>query len=397
MLGYQHAALPRAAVLRIIEVTNVDFSLRHFLLPLMRGIRARGHEVIGVAAEGPLLAIPRAEGFRVEALPLARSLSPVAQAQAFRALLALFRRERPDLVHAHMPISGFLARAAARAAGVPHIAYTCHGFLFNQPGPAWRRAASLAMEWSAGQITETFLTVSLEEAADARRLGLSRHPIAVGNGRDPAIFRPNAEARRRIRAELGVADDRVVVTVVSRLVRHKGYPELLAAMQDVPADLWVVGERLASDHGEDVEAYFESAALGDRLRRLGYRDDVAAIMAASDIFVLPSHFEGLPMSVIEAMLCGLPVVATNIRGPREQIVDGETGLLVQPAQVAPLTLALARLAADADLRRRMGAAGRERAARLYDEAAVTGRTLDLLSISISPATASAVRAAVPQL
>ena len=366
--------------MRIIEVTNVDFSLRHFLLPLMRGIRARGHEVIGVSADGPLLSVPRAEDFRVEALPLARSLSPVAQAKAFRALLELFRRERPHMVHAHMPISGFLARAAAKAAGVPHIAYTCHGFLFNQPGPAWRRAASLAMEWSAGRVTETFLTVSEEEAADAKRLGLSAHPVAILNGRDPAIFRPDPDARRRIRAELGVPSDRVVITVVSRLVRHKGYPELLAAMQDVPADLWVVGERLLSDHGEDMEVYFDKAALGDRVRRLGYRDDVAAILAASDIFVLPSHFEGLPMSVIEAMLCGLPVVATNIRGPREQVVDQETGLLVPPAQVAPLALALTRLAGDAELRKRMGIAARERAVGLYDEAAVTARTLDLLGV-----------------
>ena len=187
-------------------------------------------------------------------------------------------------------------------------------------------------------------------------------------------------ARRCIRAEFGVPDDRVVITVVSRLVRHKGYPELLAAMRDVPAELWVVGERLLSDHGEDMEAYFEKAPLGNRVRRLGYRDDVAAILAASDIFVLPSHFEGLPMSVIEAMLSALPVVATDIRGPREQVVDGETGLLVPPAQVGPLAAALARLASDAALRQRMGTAARERAARLYDEAAVTARTLDLLGI-----------------
>jgi UDP:flavonoid glycosyltransferase YjiC (YdhE family) len=127
--------LPQSCFLLIIEVCNVDFSLRHFLLPLMRGLRARGHEVCGVCADGALLDEVRAEGFRVEALPLARSFSPVAQLRAFVALYRLFRRVRPDLVHAHMPISGFLARLAARAAGVPRVAYTCHGFLFNQPGP----------------------------------------------------------------------------------------------------------------------------------------------------------------------------------------------------------------------------------------------------------------------
>jgi glycosyltransferase involved in cell wall biosynthesis len=366
--------------MKIIEITNVDFSLRHFLLPLMRGARARGHTVIGACADGPLLFDIRAEGFRIETPPLARSLSPIAQARALRALITLFRAEKPDLVHAHMPISGFLARIAARAAGVPHIAYTCHGFLFNQPGPWPRRAASLAMEFTAGRVTDIFTTVSTEEAADAARLRIARAPIAVGNGRSPAIFRPDPEARARIRAELGIPDSEIIVTAISRLVRHKGYPELLAAMETVPATLCVVGTRLASDHGEDMEPYFAAAGLGPRLRRLGYRADVAAILAASDIFVLPSHFEGLPMSVIEAMLCGLPVVATDIRGPREQVVHGETGLLVPPATVAPLADALTRLATDPILRARMGEAGLARARALYDEDLVVGRTLDVLGL-----------------
>ena len=369
---------PNRPPVKILEVANVDFSLRHFLLPLMRGLRARGHEVVGVAAEGPLLDVARAEGFRIVALPLARSLSPAAQWRAFRALLALFRAERPDVVHAHMPISGFLARLAARAAGVPRVAYTCHGFLFNQPGPWPRRAASLAMEWLGGRLTDIYLTVSGEEAADARRLRISWRAVAVGNGRDPARFRPDSAARDRVRRDLGVAANAVVVIAVSRLVRHKGYPELLAAMRDVPAELWVVGERLASDHGEDMEPYFAASGLGVRLRRLGYRDDVPALLAAADIFVLPSHFEGLPMSVIEAMLCGLPVVATDIRGPREQVVADRTGLLVPPMQAAPLASALARLAADPALRASMGKAGRARALARHDEAAVVAHTLDLL-------------------
>ncbi len=367
--------------MKIVEVTNVDFSLRHFLLPLMRGARARGHEVVGVSADGALLEEVRAEGLRVEALPLARSLSPRAQWTALWAMVRLLRREKPDLVHAHMPISGFIARLAARIAGVPRVAYTCHGFLFNQPGPWSRRALGLAMEWLGGRLTDVTLTVSTEEARDARRLWIARDAVAVGNGRDPERFRPEPVARARMRAELGVAADAVVVVIVSRLVRHKGYPELLAAMRDVPgAELWVVGERLLSDHGADMEAEFARAGLGERVRRLGYRSDVPDVLAAADVFTLPSHFEGLPMSVIEAMLTGLPVVATDIRGPREQVVDGETGLLVPAGTVGPLAAALARLVGDPALRTRMGAAGRARALALYPEEKVVERTLDLLGL-----------------
>jgi len=367
--------------LKVNEITNVDFSLVQFLLPLMRAMRARGHEVIGVCAEGRFLERPRAEGFRIEALSLERSVSPTAHWRAFRELLRLFRAERPDLVHAHMPISGFLARMAAWWAGVPRIAYTGHGFWFNFPGSWPRSVVGFAMEWLAARVTGTFLTVSEAEASDARRLFIHRKAIAVGNGRDPARFRSDPTARRRLRSELGVPDDQVVVLAVSRLVWHKGYPELAVAMRDVPdAALWVAGERLVSDRGPDMQALLCSAGLGKRLRLLGHREDVPDLMAAADIFVLPSRFEGLPMSVIEAMLTGLPVIAANVRGPAEQVVHEQTGLLVPPGDASSLTAALQRLSADRALRERMGEAGRVRALERYDEAKVLARTLDLLNL-----------------
>ncbi|MBB2168513.1 glycosyltransferase family 4 protein [Gluconacetobacter aggeris] len=367
--------------MKILEVTNVDFSLRHFLLPLMRGLRAEGHEVVGVCADGPLLAEVRDEGFRVETVPMVRSFSPLAQIKALTALMNLIQREQPDIVHAHMPISGLLGRLAAKLCGVQCVAYTCHGFLFNQPGAMPRRGLSLALEWMAGRITDRYFTVSTQEAEDAQRLRIHPTPLALGNGRDPASFHPDPESRQRIRNELGVSASAVVIIVVSRLVRHKGYPELLEAMEQVPgAELWVVGERLASDHGPSLDENFAraEAELGGRLRQLGYRRDIPALLAAADIFVLPSHFEGLPMSVIEAMLSGLPVVATDIRGPREQVVTGRTGLLVPAGEVAPLARALLRLARDGDLRYRMGEAGRQRARGRYDEATVTANAVAAL-------------------
>jgi glycosyltransferase involved in cell wall biosynthesis len=367
--------------LKVIEVTNVDFSLRQFLLPLMRAIRARGHEVIGVSADGPYLAVPRAEGFRIEALRLERSVSLAAHWQAFRALLRLFRAERPDLVHAHMPISGFLARMAAWWVGVPRIAYTGHGFWFNFPGSWPRSVVGFAMEWLAARVTSTYLTVSEAEARDARRLHIHRGATAIGNGRDPTRFRPNPAARQRIRAALGAPDAQTVVLAVSRLVLHKGYPELAVAMRMVPdAVLWVAGERLTSDRGPDMAALLRDAGLDGRLRLLGYREDVPDLMAAADVFVLPSRFEGLPMSVIEAMLTGLPVVATDVRGPAEQVVPEVTGLLVPPGDASALAAALQQLVADGALRARMGAAGRVRAMERYDESKVLARTLDLLGL-----------------
>jgi glycosyltransferase involved in cell wall biosynthesis len=281
-----------------------------------------------------------------------------------------------------MPISGFLARLAARLAGVPKVAYTCHGFLFNHAASSLpRRVLSFAMEWIAARTTDVFLTVSEAEARDARRLHIAANAQPIRNGRNPAVFRPDPVAHQRIRSELGVAADRVVIIAVSRLVWHKGYPELAAAMSQVPqAELWIVGERLDSDRGADMAALLRAAGLGPRLRMLGYRTDVPALLAAADIFTLPSRFEGLPMSVIEAMLTGLPVVATNVRGPAEQVIDGTTGLTVAPGDAAALGTALGRLVLDPALRARMGKAGRLRALDCYDEAKVLSRTLDLLGL-----------------
>lgn len=356
--------------MKILEITNVDFALRQFLLPLMRELRDAGHDVQGACAEGAHLEPVRSEGFTVHGVPMARSFSPLAQYRAFIALIRLIRQEKPDLVHGHMPISGLLARFAARLCGVRIVAYTCHGFLFNQPGSWRRRMLSLILEWTAGRLTDLYMTVSREEARDARRLHLHRNPIAIGNGRDPDRYHPDLTIRARVRKDLGVSEERPVVIVVSRLVRHKGHPELLRAMEDVPgAELWVVGERLPSDHGADLTEAFERAreCFGPRLRMLGYREDVADLLKAADVFALPSHFEGLPMSVIEAMLTGLPVVATDVRGPREQVLDGKTGFLVPPGLSLPLARALRALTQDAVLRREMGAAGRQVACEEYDE------------------------------
>ena len=368
--------------MKIIEITNVDFSLRHFVLPLMRALRARGHDVIGVCADGPLLNAARDEGFRIIPVPFARRFSPFVHWRAFRALVHVLRKERPDLVHAHQPISGFLARLAARWVRVPRVAFTCHGFLFANTDGSWpQRSIFFVMEWLGGRMTDVFLTVSHKQAADARRLRIARTAVAVGNGRDPAIFHPDPTARARIRTELGTPADRVVVIAVSRLVEAKGYQELGAAMRDVPgAELWVVGERLASDRGKDMEEALLGAGLGSRLHVLGYRSDVAGLLAAADVFVLPSYSEGLPMSVIEAMLCGLPVVATDIPGPREQVVMNATGVLVPPREAAPLAAALNQLAGEPAIRTAMGRAGRARALELYNEAKVLQRTMDLLGV-----------------
>ncbi len=373
--------------MKIAQLCAVDFTLYHFLLPLMEGLRAQGHEVVGICSDGALLPAIRDRGFRVETIPFARSLSPRRNFAAFRRLRALFRRERFDMVHVHTPVAAAVGRFAAAATAVPKVVYTAHGFYFHEHTPNPKRAAFIAMEWVAGRFTHTLFTQAAEDAATAKRLALCRtgDVLPIGNGCDPALFKPDPTARQKIRAELDTSADRVIIAAVGRLVAEKGFPELVDAMRGVDAELWLVGERLASDHAATLDDVFKAVdtdpVLRRRVRLLGYRTDIAALLAAADIFALPSHREGMPRSVIEAMLTGLPVVATDIRGTREEVVHDETGLMVPVRNPAQLAAALNRLVVDTKLRQTMGMAGRTRALAEFDEALVIARQIDHLGLA----------------
>jgi glycosyltransferase involved in cell wall biosynthesis len=377
--------------MKICQLCAVDFTLYHFLLPLMRAQRDAGHEVVGVCARGALAAKVEAEGFRTIEAPIKRSQNPVALFRAYRALRAIFEAERFDMVHAHTPVAALAGRPAAKRAGVARVAYTAHGFYFHEHMPWPRRALHVALEWWGGRFTDVLFTQAAEDADTARALGLCKGGVvaAIGNGSDPAKFRPaepGEDTRTRLRAAIGAAAEAPVFVMIGRLVAEKGYHELFRAMRAAPvAELWVVGERLASDYAEsvdrDIEAVEADPDFARRVRFLGYRSDVPELLRAADAFVLPSHREGMPRSIVEAMLTGLPVIATDIRGSREEVLDGETGLLVPVRDETALGAAIAKLADDPALRARLGEAGLRRARALYDERLVVARQMRALGLA----------------
>lgn len=374
--------------MKICQLCNLDFTLYHFLLPLMRGMGKAGHEVVGVCSDGEFADKVRGEGFRVETVPIDRSFNIFRHAVSIRQLVALFRREKFDIVHVHNPVAALVGRAAAWRAGVPCIVYTAHGFYFHEHMPLLKRGAFIALEWLAGRVTHVLFTQSQEDAQTARRLRLiSGGTIeAIGNGVDAWRFHDQVTKaeRSRVRGEIGTPENRVAIMTLGRLVAEKGFPELIEAMRDVDADLWVIGERLASDHAFSID-YAMTLARGDtslreRVHFLGYRDDVPELLRSADIFVSASHREGMPRSIIEAMMCGLPVVATNIRGSREEVVQGKTGILVEVKQPDLLARALNALVSNPAARKKLGAAGRVRALDLYDEAKVVARQIKTLGL-----------------
>ena len=376
--------------MKICQLCAVDFTLHHFLMPLMRAQREAGHDVVGACARGGLTPRIEAEGFRIIDVPIQRSSNPVALLRAYRALKAIFTAERFDMMHVHTPVAALAGRPAAKAAEVGRVVYTAHGFYFHEHMPAAKRALHVGLEWFGGRFTDVLFTQAEEDAATARRLGLCKGGTieAIGNGSDPAKFRPAApgdDTRARLRAALGTPIDKPVIAMIGRLVAEKGYPELFRAMKIATnAELWVVGDRLASDHAQSIDADIKMVEadpeLSKRIRFLGYRADVPELLRAVDVFTLPSHREGMPRSIVEAMLSGLPVIATDIRGSREEVIDGTTGLLVPLRNEAALGAALKKIASDPGMRARMGEAGLVRARALYDEAKVVEKQMHLLGL-----------------
>lgn len=196
---------------------------------------------------------------------------------------------------------------------------------------------------------------------------IKRVPVIL-NGIETARFRAASDARAEVRAAFGIDSNDVVLLHVGRFAPQKDHLTLLKAFYVVSRQykgtrLWLVGD---GEGRRQVEHYVQSNALVDRVRFLGVRRDIPEIMAASDIFVLPSRWEGVPLVVAEAMAAGLPVVATAVGGVPEMITDGVTGLLVPVGAVNALAGAIDTLIRDADMRRRLGQQARTVAASSLD-------------------------------
>jgi glycosyltransferase involved in cell wall biosynthesis len=374
---------------KICQLCAVDFTLKHFLLPLVDGMRAQAWQVTAVCSDGPGVAGMRAAGYTIETIPIARSMNPVLAMRSLAALVRLFRRERYEVLHAHTPVAALIARIAAHLTGIPLVVYTAHGFYFHDEMPRWKRALFVALERLGGRFTDLLFSQSREDADDAVREGIAprERVVAIGNGVDVSRFDPaKVGVGDTARESLGIPADAFVIGMIGRHVKEKGIEELLAAAKVVAVkhpNAWflLVGSRLPSDHSGDVDQAFARArsALGERLVAPGLRSDIPELLAAMDLFCLPSWREGMPRTIIEAMMMAKPVVATDIRGAREEVVPEQTGLLVPTRSPAALTAAIERFVTDPAWGRALGRAGRERALALYDEEKVVALQLEHIS------------------
>lgn len=380
----------RKSRLKVCQLCAVDFTLKHLLLPLVDGMQDKGWHITSVCSDGSYVAELRQQGYRHVPISISRNIFNIAShVRTIGLLYKLFRREQFDVLHVHTPIAALLGRIAGRLAKTPLIVYTAHGFYFHDAMPKLTYRFYVLLEKISGHWTDLLFTQSSEDARIAVTEGIANKNdvVDIGNGVNAELFDPADHARRlRVRMTLGIPEDAYVVGVVSRLVREKGLVEFLAAAVELGKSFpkmyfLLVGERLSSDHNASIVNELQTAQkqLGPRLLAVGYRADVADLLGAMDVFCLPSYREGMPRSIIEAMMMALPVVATNIRGSREEVVAEKTGLLVPVRSATAIVQALRRLITHPEWAQQMGQHGRQRALEMYDERRIVARQIDIIA------------------
>jgi glycosyltransferase involved in cell wall biosynthesis len=300
-----------------------------------------------LAAEGGSLA-ERAERAGLEVITLrhmAPDLNPWEDVRGLWELTSHLQAGRFDLVHTHSAKAGAVGRMAARRAGVPAIVHSFHGFPFHEFQSRPRRRAYLAIERKLARITDYFLTDGTVVAAEAVRLKIAPPDRirAIASPVDDGIPRASEAARRRVRRQLGVPQEAKVVGTAARLDAQKSPLDMVRAIADLGRSdvfmAWLGDGELRAE----TERLIQRKGLQDRFLLLGHRADAPNLLPGFDVFAMSSLYEGLPCAVVEAMTCGVPVVATAVNSVPEIVIPGRTGLLARPGDPVSLSRALSHV------------------------------------------------------
>jgi glycosyltransferase involved in cell wall biosynthesis len=372
-------------VLRVIARLNMGGPALHVAY-LTAGLEERGYEttlVAGSLARGEDSMAFVAEELGVEVVKIAelhREIAPVRDLVAAFRLARLIRRQRPHILHTHTAKAGAVGRLAAILAGdarPPIVVHTFHGHVLRGYFDPLRTAAFTLLERSLARATTALVAVSPQVRDDLVALGVapaSRFVVVrLGVALDERVGR-DGDGRDETRRTLGIGRDRFTVGWIGRMTAVKRTDDVLVAFKrlresGVDACLCMVGDGPDRDRVE--RRAHELGVMRDCLF-LGYQEDVARFHAAFDAFVLPSSNEGTPVTAIEALAAGRPVVATRVGGVPDIVRDGEDGFLVEAGATDELAERLAQLAHDPGLRARMGEAARARVLPRYD----VGRLID---------------------
>ena len=374
---------------KILQVCAIDVSVDALLKPLILKSMEEGYEVHNACTDTGKFAELEVQGLTMIEVPIDRQIHLMKNLKSIWNLYKLMKKEKYDIVHVHTPIAALLGRVAAKLARVNCVIYTAHGFYFHDEMSKKQYSLFFNIEkYAARWMTDWLLLQSKEdyELSLTHSFKTKERTLHLSNGVDiwnkfntNIISQSETESFKK---ENSLNDNDFIFSFIGRLVKEKGVFELVEAFKSVVsryphAKLVLVGGLLDSER--DTESY--NRLMNDlnhpSIRYVGFRKDIPVIMKASDTFVLPSYREGLPRSIIEAMALEKPIIATNIRGCREEVFPGENGFLVEKEDVNELEQAMISLLENPELVVSYGKRSREIVEELFDEEKVLQMQIDL--------------------
>lgn len=369
--------------IKICHIASADMTVKFLLIPQLEFLIGQGYDVYVVYSKGKWKKKIESQGIKVKNIEIKRKVSPLWDLVSVFQLFFYFRKEKFDIVHTHTPKPGLLGQLAAKMAGVPIIVNTVHGLYFNEDSSVFKKYFFVFIEKIAAICSDLIFSQNKEdiETIIKERITKREKLKYLGNGVSIEKFnseRFSVDFIEKKKKELGLKPNFKIIGAVGRLVREKGYLDLFKAFKKVlekfpDTILLIVGPKepekkdkfnpiVAKDYGIEKNTIF-----------LGQRVDVDELYSLMDIFVLSSHREGFPRTVIEASAMGKPVVATNIRGCREAVEDGKTGLLVPVKNPAKLAEVIIYLLENPEKAKQMGKNGRIKIVKEFDERLVFDR------------------------
>ena len=363
------------APLKVLHVSTVDLGIS-FLLPQLRALQRDGFEVHAACADGPLVSSFEREGIKVHRVEVTRDLTPLADIKLLRRLYRIMRRERYAIVHTHTPKMEIVGQLAARLARVPVILYTNHGLIFLGRTGALEGRMFRTVARIAGLFSDKIISQSAEDCSTVlrERIYARRKVGFLGNGIDIKQLRAERFTPEQVRAkrlELGIPKGDRVVGMVGRYVWEKGYREFFEAAriilrEDARVSFVTVGVPLESERDPVDFSVLRELGIEEKFFVLKSRSDMPELYSLMDVVALPSYREGFPRSLMEAAAMRKPVVASDVSGCRQAVVEGENGFLVPVKNSGELASKIKLLLDDPELRARLGARGREIAEERFD-------------------------------
>lgn len=380
---------------KLAVVTAIDTTMSGLVFAQLKAAQKEGLIVHGICTKGDNYQKLINNGIIMYTVTIKRKISPFSDLKALWQMYRYFRSEKITIVHTHTPKCSLLGQLAAKFARVPIIINTIHGFYFHENMKAAKKWFYIAMEWIAARCSTMILSQNPEDIETAIKLQICKQDKIklLGNGVDLEKFEPgrfNSNFKQQKRQQIGIPNDAIVIGIIGRLVREKGFLELFAAMKKIISEnnnVWlvIIGPEEPQKTDKLSGHTFKEYGIADRTVWLGRcdADEIPELLSCFNIYALPSWREGFPRSAIEAAAMALPIVTTDIRGCRQVVTNGVNGLLVPLKNIDKLKNALNTLIKDKKLREKMGQAGYKKARAEFDEGRVCQIVLDTYNSFLS--------------